>query len=291
MGEIASWNGHKFEVKSGFIQGFTDLTLKGSSETEDKDESSQKYVSRKNGKPVEISLTAHLNALTGCTDVQGQAVKFVTEARSGSKNYFYVNGKKLLSCQLMLTDATVKEIGMANNGKWTRADIQLTLKQCTKNDGSTGGGSSGGGGGGGGGGGSTSSGSTNKTYKVQIPGMSVVTVTAASVQAAINKAGCGSWTGTVYVNGTSYYVVKGVISQKPSTTTTTNKTTNVITNAVNTVKNTVKNAITTATNFINNLVNTAKKASTTAKTTTTTTTKATPSVTIKKPSTKFNLLK
>lgn len=132
MAEIARWNGHKFEVGSGLIRGFTGLSIKGSSETEDKTSDKQKYVSRKNGKPNEITLTAILNAATGC-DVQKEAMDFVNEARAGNKDYFYVATKKLCTCQVMLTEATVKEIAMTNKGVWTRAEVTLTLKQCDKN--------------------------------------------------------------------------------------------------------------------------------------------------------------
>lgn len=132
MAEIARWNGHKFEVGSGLIRGFTGLSVKGSSETEDKTSDKQKYVSRKNGKPNEITLTAILNAATGC-DVKKEAMDFVNEARAGNKDYFYVATKKLCTCQVMLTEATVKEIAMTNKGVWTRAEVTLTLKQCDKN--------------------------------------------------------------------------------------------------------------------------------------------------------------
>ena len=97
MAEIASWNGHSFTVSPKLIRGFTGLTIKGSSETEDKTSDGQKYVSRKNSNPSEITLTAELNALTGC-DVKNEALKFVDEARSGAKNYFYMGGKKLITC-------------------------------------------------------------------------------------------------------------------------------------------------------------------------------------------------
>lgn len=144
MAEIGRWNGHKFEVSSSLIRSFTGLQIKGSSETEDKEDGSQKYVSRKKGKPVEVSFTIHLNARLGC-NVRTEALKFVTEARAGSKDYFYVGNKKLVTCQLMLTDATVKEIGLINKGTWTQADVQVTMKQCSKNDVGSGGGSGGGG--------------------------------------------------------------------------------------------------------------------------------------------------
>ena len=162
MAEIGRWNGHKFEVSSSLIRSFTGLQIKGSSETEDKEDGSQKYVSRKKGKPVEVSFTIHLNARLGC-NVRSEALKFVSEARDGKKDYFYVGNKKLVTCQLMLTDATVKEIGLINKGTWTQADVQVTMKQCSKNDGASGGGSGSGGGGGGGGGNGSKKVSVKKT--------------------------------------------------------------------------------------------------------------------------------
>jgi hypothetical protein len=138
MAEIGRWNGHKFEVSSSLIRSFTGLQINGSSETEDKEDGSQKYVSRKKGKPVEVSFTIHLNARLGC-NVRSEALEFVSEARAGKKDYFYVGNEKLVTCQLMLTDATVKEIGLINKGTWTQADVQVTMKQCSKNDGASGG--------------------------------------------------------------------------------------------------------------------------------------------------------
>lgn len=136
MAEIASWNGHSFTVSPKLIRGFTGLTIKGSSETEDKTSDGQKYVSRKNSNPSEITLTAELNALTGC-DVKNEALKFVNEARSGAKNYFYMGGKKLITCQLMLTEASVSETTIAPNGTWISCKVKLTMKQCAKYDGSS----------------------------------------------------------------------------------------------------------------------------------------------------------
>lgn len=136
MAEIASWNGHSFTVSPKLIRGFTGLTIKGSSETEDKTSDGQKYVSRKNSNPSEITLTAELNALTGC-DVKNEAMKFVDEARSGAKNYFYMGGKKLITCQLMLTEASVSETTIATNGTWISCKVKLTMKQCAKYDGTS----------------------------------------------------------------------------------------------------------------------------------------------------------
>lgn len=142
MAEIGSWNGHSFVVSPTLIRGFTGLTIKGSSETEDKTSNSQKYVSRKNSKPSEITLTVEPNAMTGC-DVKNEALKFVDEARCGANNYFYLSGKKLISCKLMLTEASISETVIAPNGTWVSCKVKLTMKQCAKYDGTSSGSSSG----------------------------------------------------------------------------------------------------------------------------------------------------
>lgn len=144
MPEVGKWNSHTFVVSPNVIRSFTGLTIKGSSETEDKETGGQKYVSRKSGKPAEISLTVLLSALTG-NDVRNEALAFVDEARRGSQGYFYVGGKKLVTCQLMLTDASISETQIASNGVWVGCKVQLTFKQSGKYDGESGGSSSGGG--------------------------------------------------------------------------------------------------------------------------------------------------
>lgn len=136
MSEIGKWNGHSFEISSSVVRGFTGLTVKGGSDTEDKTSSSQKYVSRKNAGLMEVSLTVALNALTGCS-VRDEAMAFVEDARSGAKDYFYVGGKKLTACQLMLTEASVDEVEIAPGGVWTQCQVKLTMKQCSKIDGSS----------------------------------------------------------------------------------------------------------------------------------------------------------
>lgn len=136
MAEVGSWNGHAFTVSPNLIRSFTGLTIRGSSETEDKTGDGQKYVARKNSNPAEVSLTAELSALTGC-DVQNEALQFVDEARAGAQNYFYLAGKKLIPCQLMLTEASVSETQIAPGGKWISCKVKLTMKQCAKYDGTS----------------------------------------------------------------------------------------------------------------------------------------------------------
>lgn len=110
-------------------------------------------------------------------------------------------------------------------------------------------------GGGGGGGGGKKRGGKSKTYQVVIPGMSRVSITATSVQDAITKAMGSTWTGDVYVDGKTYYVVKGKISTKPTKKTsvpstakkaveavkkTVNKVTSTISSVVKTIKDKVR---------------------------------------------------
>lgn len=160
--EIGKWNGHKFIVSSKLIRGFTGLQIKGSSKLKSAKDSGPGKVARESGNPTEISMTIKLNAFVGI-DVRKEAMAFVGEARAGKKGYFYIGKKKLVSCKLMLTEATVKEVEINIGGKWTSADVSVTMKQCNKGgkadssssskgsgrSGSSGGGSGGSGGGGG----------------------------------------------------------------------------------------------------------------------------------------------
>lgn len=200
MAQMGKWNGHVFEVSPHYVMGFTELKIKACSETEDKEEGGEKYVSRKNGKPTEISLSAHLNAQLGC-DVRKEALKFIDEAHEGASDYLYIAKKKPIPCKLMLTDANVEEITITQKGIWTNCVVKLTMKQCSKSDGKEKEEKSSGGGDG------------LKSYTVQIPGMSAVKVRAKDEQAAITKAMGSNWSGTVYVNGTTYQVKKGVIQK------------------------------------------------------------------------------
>lgn len=143
--ETGRWNNHVFTVSPRLIRGFTGLAIKGSSETEDMQSGSQYHIARKAGKPAEVGLTVSLSALTGCR-VREEAMALVNDARAGAHNYFYVGGKKLMTCQLMLTEANVENVVISPRGVWVSADVHLTLRQCGANDGGFGGsgGSSGG---------------------------------------------------------------------------------------------------------------------------------------------------
>jgi len=141
--ETGRWNGHIFVVSPTLIRGFTELTLKAASEVKEKESGNQKYVARKNGKPVEVTMTITLNATTGC-NVREEAMEFAKDAVNGKADYMYVGGKKIAACKLMLIEANVSEISIAPNGQWVSCQIQLSFRQSTKFSGSTTSGSSGG---------------------------------------------------------------------------------------------------------------------------------------------------
>ena len=130
-GEIGRWNGHRFIVSSKLIRGMEDLSIKGGIDTDAKTKKKQNYVARKNGQPLEISLTVTLMAATGCK-VRDEALLLVCESQSGAKDYFYIARKKLVKCKLILTAATVKNVTFLPGGGMKSANVQLTLKQNGK---------------------------------------------------------------------------------------------------------------------------------------------------------------
>ena len=150
---MGNWNGHVFEISDQLIRGFTELNINGGCETTEKNTNEQKYVERKYGNARTITLVIGLNALTGVTDVQGEAMQLVEEAEEGAIAYFYMGSRKLVSCQLMLTRADVVEIVTApgRGNYWISANVRITLTQASDNDGSIPASDSGSGGGGGGG--------------------------------------------------------------------------------------------------------------------------------------------
>ena len=177
--EMGRWNGHKFIVSPKLIYSFEGLQIKGSSEMKEKKETEQGTVARKGSNPTEISMTIPLNAFTGC-DVRKEALAFIGEAKAGKSDYFYVASKKLVSCKMMLTDATVKEVQITATGKWKYAEVQVTMKQCGKGDGFMGGsssssGGSGGSGGSSGGGSSGGGGHSGGSNKVSVNNTSPTT--------------------------------------------------------------------------------------------------------------------
>lgn len=167
MAVIGQYGGWTFEIRANYMRPFKDFQIVSECETEDKTADAQKYVSAKNGKPIQITTTVTLNAYLGA-NVRGDAIGLIDAAQRSYQGYFYIQSKKLFPFMLMLTRASIKNFVLSPNGQWIACDIDLTLKQSSKDwingapASSSGGGSSGGGSSGGG---SSSSGSKKASVK------------------------------------------------------------------------------------------------------------------------------
>ena len=161
--DVARYGDLRFVVSADVIRSFQKLTISASSELNDKENSNQGYASYKGSNPTEVTFTVHLNAETGC-NVRDEAMYFVRSASNGTRDYFYVGGKKVIDALLLMTNATISDVVISPSRTWMSANVAVTLKQCEETDAyiensdGAGGGSGGGGGGGGsyGGGGGTS---------------------------------------------------------------------------------------------------------------------------------------
>lgn len=169
IGQFGNW---KFEVSSKYVRSFKNLQIIGECETEDKTADSQKYVSAKNGKPIQITMTVTLCAYLGA-DVRGDAVGLIDAAQRSDQGYFYIQSKKLFPFMLMLTKADVKNVGLSPSGQWISCEVSLTLKQSSKDwiygapPSSGGGGNQNSGGGSSGSGGGSSSGRKKASVKTK----------------------------------------------------------------------------------------------------------------------------
>ena len=198
--DLISWGGSRFFVTPTFVRSYKNLQISASCDTEDEESSGEKYAKKKNDGAYKFNLTAILDKRLGEADVRTEALRLAESARTGTKDYVYNCGSKLFTPQMMGTDATIKNIVCTPGGDWISCEVDITLKQCSKGDGTTGGSSSTGSGGG-----------SGRYYKVQISGMSELKIWATSVQGAVTK-GCGAnYTGYVSVDGTTHYVNKGKI--------------------------------------------------------------------------------
>lgn len=137
MGEIARWGGHVFEVTPQIVRSLNTLTVKAGIETDDMEADKQRYVARQAGKAAEVSFALPLSGLLG-VDVRTEAMTFIDEARKGKQDYFYIGGTKLMTCQLMLTEASVSETEIGAGGVWVGCKVKLTMKQSSKFDGESG---------------------------------------------------------------------------------------------------------------------------------------------------------
>lgn len=118
--------------------------------------------------------------------------------------------------------------------------------------------SSGSSGGGSSGGGSSkkTSGSSQKSYKVQIIGMGVVTVKASSPADAITKAAGNNWKGTIYVDGVAY---NGATKQKITSSSSTSSSSSSKSSSSSSESSTVKKVAETVSKVASSVANTVSK--------------------------------
>lgn len=108
----------------------------------------------------------------------------------------------------------------------------------------------------GGGSSNKSSGSSQKSYKVQIIGMGVVTVKASSPADAITKAAGNNWKGTIYVDGVAY---NGATKQKITSSSSTSSSSSSKSSSSSSASSTVKKVAETVSKVASSVANTVSK--------------------------------
>ena len=250
--DLISWGNDRFFVTANHVRSYKSLQITTSCATEDEENGGDKYVKKKNNGGYEVKFTAILDKRLGESDVRKVALHLAEVARTGAKNYIYCSGSKLFTPQMMGTGASIKNIVIAPDGTWISCEVDLTLKQCSKGDGSTGSSSGSGGGGGGGG------------YKYS------VTVYYSGSSGAVSSV-------TGYSNISKEDARKKAWAKVPGNaqwaSETKKQATNQTTNAKNAANTTTDNAKKDATKYVNDKVNTVKNGGSSKVTTTKTATK------------------
>lgn len=131
MAEMAKWDEITFQITNNTALLFSDLQMKASCDTNDKELNKRKYTTFKIGKGVEISFNAFLNAAFGI-DVRETIMQFLDKAQKGKSDHLTVGGKKLFPFLMRLTEAETEELAIAPNGTWKSATVKLTFKQGSK---------------------------------------------------------------------------------------------------------------------------------------------------------------
>lgn len=184
------------------IRGMNDLLISGETNTKNATLGTQEYVQRKSGKPLQVCFSVTLSAFTGCS-TRSELASLITAARDGKEEYLYVGGQKLVPCKLMLIKAEASDFVLTPKGEIAHCVVALTFSQCSGNDGA-----------------SVKNSKVYRTYRVRVPGMPEIKVTATSPAGAINKA-APSWKGTIYVDDVAY---DGQTQKKIAAASNTSKT-------------------------------------------------------------------
>ena len=133
--DLITWGDYSFFIKPTAIRSYRDLSIQSSCSPEEEENGDDGYLKKKRSGAFTISLTAILDKRLGEDDVKAYAMRLAESARSGASAWIYNNGSKLAVGIMMGTSANINNIVAAPNGMWISCEVQLTLKQCTKLDG------------------------------------------------------------------------------------------------------------------------------------------------------------
>lgn len=128
---IAQFENLKFGISSSTALLINNIKMSAECETEDQTDSSQQYVSAKNGKPLQITFTAIIDANLG-GDVKENVVYLMNGAQRSLQGYFYIAGAKVFPFKMMLKKAETEEVKLSPSGKWVKTNVNITLKQSAK---------------------------------------------------------------------------------------------------------------------------------------------------------------
>lgn len=128
---IAQFENLKFGISSSTALLIFNIKMSAECETEDQTDSSQQYVSAKNGKPLQLTFTVIIDANLG-GDVRENVIYMLNGAQRSLQGYFYIAGTKVFPFKMMLIKAETEEVKLSPSGKWVKTNVNITLKQSTK---------------------------------------------------------------------------------------------------------------------------------------------------------------
>jgi len=127
---MAQFGSLKFTVSPDMAMLFQKMQLSAECETNEETGGTQQFVTAKNGKPAQVSMTIPLYAALG-VDVREMTMKILNTAQRGTRDFFYVGGKKLFPFKMMMTKAEIKEMVIAPSGTWVSAEVDATFQQSS----------------------------------------------------------------------------------------------------------------------------------------------------------------
>ena len=128
---IAQFEKLVFGLSANTALLLNNIKLSAECETDSQSDNSQQYVTAKNGKPLQVTFTAIIDANLG-SDVKESVVYALDGAQRGLQGYFYIAGEKVFPFKVMLVKADTEEIKLSPAGEWVKTNVSITLKQSTK---------------------------------------------------------------------------------------------------------------------------------------------------------------